>query len=161
MNMRLTARSFDGLSDQVGVTLKFSDAMIQEWAISLDIVRLARFIVSGCIGRREEAERVRQWIRETIEYRHDPAGHEMLQDPMVTLSERAGDCDDMTVLAGALLAAIGHECYAVGVRWVGEDDPSHEVLFDETAGCVVDAVSPLSIDNWPPESFRVAEFVRS
>lgn len=158
--MKLTARVLNGLPDQIGATLRISDQLIEQWGTSLDLIRLARFIVAGCRGRREESERVRAWIRENIEYRHDPAGHELIQDPIVTISERAGDCDDMTILAGALLRGIGHECYAVGVRWMGEDSPTHEVLLDESAGCVVDPVSPGTIEQWPMESFQVAEFVR-
>lgn len=49
-----------------------------------------------------------KWVRNEVRYRHDPVGLELLQKPEVTVKERAGDCDDMTTLLGALCGALGH-----------------------------------------------------
>lgn len=159
--MDLTAKVFHGLPDQIRTTLSMSNELIANWATSLDLIRLSRFIVSGTIGRQAEAEAVKEWIRREIEYRNDPAGHEMIQDPIVTLAEKAGDCDDMTILAGALLAAIGHDCRAVGIIWKGQTDPSHEVLLDTTARVVVDPVSSVACADWPPAGYEVSQIVEA
>lgn len=49
-----------------------------------------------------------KWVRDNIRYRYDPLGLEWLQSPQRTVLEGAGDCDDMTILLGALAGALGH-----------------------------------------------------
>ena len=49
-----------------------------------------------------------RWVRDHIRYRFDPLGLEWLQSPMRTVKERAGDCDDMSILLAALAGALGH-----------------------------------------------------
>lgn len=154
--MELTKTTLHGLADQVQTTLDLSTRFMDLWGVDLNIIQLARFIVRGCVGRVDEAERVRQWVRQNVEYRNDPAGHELIQDPIVTLQERAGDCDDMTILAGCLLRAIGHDCEAVAVTWRGHDAPSHAVLMDYEAGVIVDPVSAEHVQDWPPHPYQVS-----
>lgn len=131
---------------------------ICHWSVNPDLIRLARFIVRGCRGAMEEAETVRAWVRTNIEYRNDPAGAELLQDPIVTLAEQAGDCDDLATLAGALLGAIGHNIEALAITWEGRQDPSHAVVMDSTAGGIVDPVSNVHVSQWPPVPFVVSKF---
>jgi transglutaminase-like putative cysteine protease len=154
--MELTKEVYSGLRDQVLTTLQLSTRFMDQWGPDLNIIQLARHITRGCRGRVDESERVRQWIKENIEYRNDPSGHELIQDPIVTLSEQAGDCDDMTILAGCLLRAIGHDCEAIAVTWRGNDEPTHAVLMVYEAGVVVDAVSSVHVQDWPPEGYAVS-----
>jgi len=56
----------------------------------------------------EEIAAIYQWIRKNIKFRYDPIGMEWLQSAPRTLKERAGDCDCLTVLIGALNQSIGH-----------------------------------------------------
>ena len=154
--MELTKETLHGLPDQIGTTLRLSTQFMDVWGVDLHIIRLARYIVSGCIGRVAEAEQVRAWVRQNIEYRNDPAGHELIQDPIVTLQEQAGDCDDMTILAGCLLRAIGHDCEACAVTWQGQTEPTHAVLMDYEAGVVVDPVSSVHVQEWPPHPYSVS-----
>lgn len=154
--MELTKQTYTGLLDQVGTTLQMSTRFMDIWGVDLNIIQLARHIVSGCRGRVDESERVRQWIKENIEYRNDPSGHELIQDPIVTLQQKAGDCDDMTILAGCLLRAIGHDCEAVAVTWRGNTEPTHAVLMDYEAGVVVDPVSSIHVEDWPPPGYVVS-----
>lgn len=53
------------------------------------------------------AQRLYTWINHRIAYTWDPVNVEWLQSPDVTLRNRAGDCDDHTILAASLLEAIG------------------------------------------------------
>ena len=153
--MELTKTTLSGLPDQIGTTLALSTMMMDSWGVELNIISLARFIVSGCKGTLDEAETVRAWVRREIEYRNDPFGHELIQDPIVTLEQRAGDCDDMTILSGCLLRAIGHDCQACAVTWEGQESPTHAVLYDHEAEVVVDPVSSVHVQDWPPHPYIV------
>lgn len=53
------------------------------------------------------ATAVYKWMKKNIAYVRDPDGIEWLQTPVVTLKQGYGDCDDLSVLAGALLSSIG------------------------------------------------------
>jgi hypothetical protein len=154
--MDLTKTTLSGLPDQIGTTLMLSTQFMDTWGTDLNIIQLARFITSGCHGAVDEAETVRQWVRGNIEYRNDPAGHELIQDPIVTLDQQAGDCDDMTILAGCLLRAVGHDCEAVAVTWRGNEFPTHAVLMDYEAGVVVDPVGAVHVQDWPPPGYVVS-----
>lgn len=47
------------------------------------------------------------FVKSTIRYLPDPIGVETVQDPEITIKLAAGDCDDHTVLLGALAMSVG------------------------------------------------------
>lgn len=49
-----------------------------------------------------------EWVQRNVRYTKDPFRLEVLHSPWRMLELRAGDCDDMTILLGAMLEAIGH-----------------------------------------------------
>jgi hypothetical protein len=49
-----------------------------------------------------------EWVQRNIRYTKDPFRVEVLHSPRRMLELRAGDCDDMSILLGAMLEAIGH-----------------------------------------------------
>jgi transglutaminase-like putative cysteine protease len=49
-----------------------------------------------------------EWVQRNVRYTRDPFRVEVLHSPQRMLAVRAGDCDDMSILLGALLEAIGH-----------------------------------------------------
>jgi hypothetical protein len=49
-----------------------------------------------------------EWVQRNIRYTRDPFRVEVLHSPRRMLAVRAGDCDDMSILLGAMLEAIGH-----------------------------------------------------
>jgi hypothetical protein len=53
------------------------------------------------------ATAVYDWMKKNIEYVRDPDGIEWLQTPQKTLEIGYGDCDDQSIVAGALLSSIG------------------------------------------------------
>lgn len=53
------------------------------------------------------ADAVYSWMKKNIAYVNDPDGIEWLQTAPKTLELGFGDCDDQSVLAGALLSSIG------------------------------------------------------
>jgi hypothetical protein len=57
--------------------------------------------------RRAVARAVYNYILGAVAYRHDDHGVEQLQTPLASVRIGAGDCDDMAVLAAALLKSLG------------------------------------------------------
>lgn len=53
------------------------------------------------------ADEIYNWINKNIAYTRDPDGIEYLQSPLKTLEYGFGDCDDHSILAGALLSSLG------------------------------------------------------
>lgn len=51
---------------------------------------------------------IHRFVRDRIRYVKDIKGVETLQSPEKTLEIGQGDCDDKSVLVGALLESIGH-----------------------------------------------------
>lgn len=49
-----------------------------------------------------------EWVRANVRYTRDPFRLELLHSARRMLELAAGDCDDMTILLGALLEAVGH-----------------------------------------------------
>jgi hypothetical protein len=49
-----------------------------------------------------------EWVQHNVRYTKDPFRVEVLHSARRMLELRAGDCDDMTILLGAMLEAIGH-----------------------------------------------------
>lgn len=49
-----------------------------------------------------------EWVQDNIRYTKDPVGIETLHSARQMLALRAGDCDDQTVLLGAMLQSVGH-----------------------------------------------------
>ena len=49
-----------------------------------------------------------EWVQHNVRYTKDPFRVEVLHSPRRMLELRAGDCDDMTILLGSMLEAIGH-----------------------------------------------------
>ncbi|MFD6432300.1 transglutaminase domain-containing protein [Streptomyces venezuelae] len=65
-----------------------------------------------------EIEALFAWVRRTVRYTRDPYRVELLHSARRMLQLRAGDCDDMTILLGALLQSVGHQ---VRIVLVGPD----------------------------------------
>lgn len=58
--------------------------------------------------RRGEVGALFRWVRKNIRYTRDIYRVELLHTPRRMLELRAGDCDDMTILLGAMLLATGY-----------------------------------------------------
>jgi hypothetical protein len=57
---------------------------------------------------RGEIKALFEWVQQNIRYTKDPFRVEVLHSARRMLELRAGDCDDMTILLGDMLEAIGH-----------------------------------------------------
>jgi len=66
-----------------------------------------------------------EWVQRNVRYTKDPSRVEVLHSARRMLELRAGDCDDMAILLGALLEAVGHPVRLV----LTGRDPSRPRLF--------------------------------
>lgn len=64
---------------------------------------------------RGEVAAVHAFVRDRVRYTLDPHGVELLQEPEYLLQERAGDCDDKSILVCSLLANLGHQTRLIAV----------------------------------------------
>lgn len=64
-----------------------------------------------------EVKRLFLFVRDNIRYIKDIRGIETLHTPEKILEQKAGDCDDKSVLIAALLESIGYECRFVAVAF--------------------------------------------
>jgi len=55
-----------------------------------------------------EAEALYNWVHRHIRFTEDPVTKEKLYPPQELLKIRAGDCDDISMLLGAFLLAVGY-----------------------------------------------------
>jgi len=74
---------------------------------------------------RGEIQALFEWVQRNVRYTKDPFRVEVLHSPRRLLELRAGDCDDMTILLGAMLEAIGHPVRLV----LTGPDPARPLLF--------------------------------
>ena len=147
--------------NQIKETLKWITHFITKYRADYDWVELARRIAreAGADCPEKETEAVRLWVKAFADYRMDPYGVEYPQDPMAMLTTQAGDCDDLSCLAGVFLINLGHDCYPAGVVWAGDQTASHCVLIDETSNLVCDPVAAVPCSFWPEPPYKVHKFV--
>ncbi|NEP86165.1 MAG: transglutaminase domain-containing protein [Okeania sp. SIO2C2] len=97
-----------------------------------------------------------KWVQHNIRYTKDPFRVEMLHSAFRMLQLRAGDCDDMTILLGAMLESIGHPVRLV----LTGPDPKRPRLFTHIYLQVnykdrwisLDATMPYAM-GWEPKTF--------
>lgn len=79
---------------------------------NLSIQKIADMIIrkSGCGDRAYlcKAQAIYDFVKGYVRFERDPFGVEMLQEPLVTLNRRAGDCDDHSILMASLYGSIGY-----------------------------------------------------
>lgn len=90
-----------------------------------------------------EAEAVYNWVRSNIRFTKDPVTKEKLTPPRELLKLRAGDCDDISMLAGAFLIALGYPARLVTVA-ANANQPN------EFTHVYVEGEVPPGSGNWVP-----------
>lgn len=77
--------------------------------------RLAVELTRGCApeDRVCETARILRFVTDSIEYRNDPRGGELVRGPAETIALQAGDCEDKSILLVSLLESVGHHSYMV------------------------------------------------
>lgn len=93
----------------ISKTLDLMVKLARKGAKDPKVIQLARQLVAGLpqYDRVGEVKALHAFVRDHIRYTNDPSGMELLQDPEATLGMMTGDCDDKSILLGALLRSIG------------------------------------------------------
>lgn len=96
-----------------------------------------------------------EWVQQHIRYTKDTFGVEVLHSAKRMLELRAGDCDDMTILLGAMLEAIGHP---VRLVIIGSNPLRHDLfthiyldVFHKGRWIPLDATMPYPM-GWAPKT---------
>lgn len=94
------------------VTARLIADMIREGAKDFVVrqraIKIFRDLCVPPKDRRGEVAALFRWVRSNIRYTRDIYRVELLHTPRRMLELCAGDCDDMTILLGAMLLATGH-----------------------------------------------------
>lgn len=72
---------------------------------AIDILMKEGVVPKDYLG---EIKALFEWVKHHVRYTKDPFRVEVLHSAKRMLELRAGDCDDMTILLGAMLEAVGH-----------------------------------------------------
>lgn len=119
---------FDGAHDDVvRATLSKMRSVIRK-ASKRQFSRELALKLTGGLKQKDyesEARIIHYWVRDYIRYVRDPRGLELLHAPEEIFLNRAGDCDDKTILAASMLLSIGHKVRLVAV---GKDGRYKHVL---------------------------------
>ncbi|HKM99463.1 MAG TPA: transglutaminase-like domain-containing protein [Candidatus Binataceae bacterium] len=113
-----------------------SDAQFVRFAI--DIVRSV-----PAFEETSEVEALYSWVKRNIRFTKDPVTKEKLYPPAELLKIRAGDCDDIAMLLGALLIAIGYPARLITVSANAEQPNEFSHVYTE-------AEVPTGSGNWIP-----------
>jgi Transglutaminase-like enzymes, putative cysteine proteases len=97
-----------------------------------------------------------EWVQQNVRYTKDPFRLEVLHSARRILELRAGDCDDMTIVLGAMLESIGHpiRLVIVGPAPFRPDLFSHIYLevYYKGRWIPLDATMPFPM-GWAPRTF--------
>jgi hypothetical protein len=91
-------------------TINEMRGLVDEALRDSSIIRMATDIVRGAPAFDDyaEARALYEWVRGNIRFTKDPVNKEKLYPPAELLKIRAGDCDDISMLMGTLLMAVGY-----------------------------------------------------
>jgi hypothetical protein len=119
---------------------------------AIDILLAAGVAAKDYTG---EVDALFRWVQRNVRYTKDPFHVEVLHAPRRMLELRAGDCDDMTILLGALVKSVGHPVRLVltGPNATRPDLFSHIYLEAQCQGdwIPLDATMPFAM-GWSPNA---------
>lgn len=113
------------MSGDAGVAQTIAEmrSLVDEALRDPSILRLAKDIIRGipAFDDLSEAQALYNWVRANIRFTKDPVNKETLYPPAELLQIRAGDCDDISMLLGTLLMAVGYPARLMTVAANGDD----------------------------------------
>jgi hypothetical protein len=100
------------LSGEAGTkqTIALMRKLVDQAVGDQSFVRFAKDLVRGVLPYNDigEASAVYEWVKHNIRYTKDPVTKEALYPPIELLKIRSGDCDDIAMLMGAIMIALGY-----------------------------------------------------
>lgn len=91
-------------------TVELMRQLVDQALTDAQFVRFATDVVRSVPAYDEagELEAIYNWVSRNIRFTKDPVGKERLYPPTELLKVRAGDCDDISMLLGAMVLAVGY-----------------------------------------------------
>jgi hypothetical protein len=107
----------------VAQTIDQMRSLVNEAITDPSILRTAKDIIRSvpAFDDYSEAQALYNWVRQNIRFTKDPVDKETLYPPSEMLQIRSGDCDDISMLLGTLLMAIGYPARLMTVAANGDD----------------------------------------
>lgn len=109
------------------VTLREMGTLVKQYKLDPEIYTLARQLTAN-LPQKDwpgEVRALTYFVRDRIRYINDPLGVQALQTPTVTLSLKAGNCANKSILLGALLASTNHPVQFAATRILNDTDYRH------------------------------------
>lgn len=108
-------------------TLKLMARLVKDARAHPAIRHLSTELIQHCEAQAysEEVRACFFYVRDSIRYTMDTNGMEHLQNPVILLDTRAGDCDDKATLLAAMLESIGHPCRFVALGYTAPGEFEH------------------------------------
>jgi transglutaminase-like putative cysteine protease len=132
MNIKSTLLGWLGGRGAIMRTVKNMRSMVEARRKDPVIIDTARKIMNAYGVARDdtkgEAAAIYRFLKNHIRYTRDPIDVELLQDPVITLAWRTGDCDDISVLGASLAESIGLPTRFV--LYSRQGGVPHHVLFE-------------------------------
>lgn len=144
----------DGIAG-VRQTLRLMSRIVRYYKSQPEIRDVAISLTGQLAGKDfvSEVATIFVYVRDSVRYIMDVDDMETIQTPDVTLSLRAGDCDDKSVLLATLLSSIGHP---TRFHAVGFSPNVLEHVFVETKvgtrWVALDATEPYDMGWAPPDA---------
>ena len=127
--------------------IRRSDPRIRQLAAS--VAKLCEPRDGAC-----QASALLAWVRYWMHFLADP-GHELIQDPIITLRLGVGDCDDLSVLYATIAEAMGlNAAYVTGSPIATSSLPRHVLPAVGANGRWIPAEvchPSLPFGTWPPD----------
>ena len=126
-------------------TIELMRHLIDEALADQNFVNLAVRIVKTVPAYHDlgEAEALYNWVKQNIRFTKDPVTKEKLYSPQDLLKIRAGDCDDISMLLGAFLLALGYPARLITLA----ANPSQPTEFSHV---YIEAEVPPGSGQWLP-----------
>jgi hypothetical protein len=148
----------------VAQTVQVMRQLIDQDLANPDFVNFAKTLVANVPAHDEwaEVEAIYNWVHNNIRFVKDPYTKETLYPPSELLKLKSGDCDDISMLLGALYLAVGYPArlatVSANAQSPGEFShvfPEVEVPPDSNNWVAADAARPGSqFGVHPPEYYR-------
>lgn len=140
-------------------TLNIMSRLVKRYKRSPALRQLALNLIQDLPGNKNfagQARRLQNFVRNNIQYVKDINGVETLQTPDRTLSNKAGDCDDQSVLLATMLETIGHPTRFVAIK-TDPTGPYVHVFTETKVGTKwlpAETTEPWPLGFHPPKFFR-------
>jgi len=93
--------------------------MVRRYKRFVPLRQLALSIIQDVPGTKNfpaQVARIQHYVRNNIQYVRDITSVETVQTPERTVQNKAGDCDDQSLLVATLLETIGHPTRFVAIK---------------------------------------------